>query len=91
MDLIEKYFNNRPPDTIVNRTKTITRTSRGKSYDQIIVCANIPTQQTIRTKTLRTILQMKQVIASIEVEEKQEVLARKGVQVHSRLKKYINK
>jgi len=90
LDEIENYFNIRPPETIINRTKTVTRTSRGKTYDQILIAANIPTQQNARTKNLRIVLQMKQIILSMEVNKKEESLGKGGNSVHVRLKKYIN-
>lgn len=90
IDQIENYFNIRPPETIVNRTITVPRTSRGKAYDQILIAANIPTQQNTRTKTLRIVLQMKQILISLEGDKKEDSLSKGGNSVHPRLKKLIN-
>jgi hypothetical protein len=90
IDAIENYFNIRPPETIVNRKISIPRTSRGKTYDQILIAANVPTQQNTRTKTLRIVLQMKQIMISLEKDQKEEKFSKGGTQTHVRLRKFIN-
>ena len=72
------YYASRPPTTLKNREHVIKRkTKAGKEYDVKILAANVPSQVTYRSKTLKIITELAPIIATLDEVESEE-FQRKG-------------